>query len=80
MAAVSLGTTKMKIGLSAALAIAGITFAQTSAHAAALPAKPHTESAVTHVTLGKDTKKEKHAHVVRKHRVAHTEKHLKKKH
>jgi hypothetical protein len=71
----------MKIGLSAVLAtaIASATFTQAFAHAA-LPTKPHIESAVTHVTFGKDSKKEKHAHVVRKHHVAHVEKQSKKKH
>jgi hypothetical protein len=73
----------MKIGLSAllAVAIAGVGFAQTSAHAATLPAKLHVDNAVTHVTFWVDHKKSKHVYPVRdKHRVAHAPKHVKKKH
>jgi hypothetical protein len=84
----SSGIRKMKIGLSALLAvvIAGIGFAQASAHAATLPAKPHVDNAVTHVTFWVDHKKVDHrkrGHAHRghdKHRVAHAQKHLKKKH
>lgn len=73
----------MKIGLSALLAvvIAGIGFAQASAHAATLPAKLHVDNVVTPVTFWVDHKKSKHAHRGHeRHRVAHAHKHLKKKH
>jgi hypothetical protein len=72
----------MKIGLfaSPALAIAAVGFTQASAHAVPLPAKPDVASAVSQTTFSKDHKNAKHAHALRKHRVAHAEKHLKKKH
>jgi len=72
----------MKIGLfaSPALAIAAVGFTQASAHAVPLPAKPHVASTVSQTTFSKDHKNAKHAHALRKHRVAHAEKHLKKKH
>jgi hypothetical protein len=45
-----------------------------------LPARPDVASAVSQTTFSKDHKNAKHAHALRKHRVAHAEKHLKKKH
>jgi hypothetical protein len=81
-AAFQLGDVKMKIGLfaSLAIAVAAVGFTQTPAHAMTPPAKPHLASAVSQTTFWKDSKKSKHAHTLRKHRVAHAEKHLKKKH
>jgi len=70
----------MKIGLSALFAVAAVGLAQPSAEAATLPAKPYIDSAVTQATFWKDHEKARHAHVVRKHRVAHASKHVKKKH
>jgi hypothetical protein len=70
----------MKIGLFASLAIvAAVGFAQTPAVAMTL-AKPHVVSAVSHATFWKEGKPRKHARTLHKHRIAHAEKHLKKKH
>jgi hypothetical protein len=70
----------MKFGFSLLLitAVTGAAFAQTAAHAAALPAKRTVESAVTRANFFVDHKKEKHARPAHKHGHPHKHAHLKK--
>jgi hypothetical protein len=68
--------------LAAAIAAGG--FTQASAHAMTLPVERHVASAVSQTTFSKAHSKvhrnAKHARALRKHRAAHAEKQLKKKH
>ena len=70
----------MKFGFSLLLitAVTGAAFAQTATHAATLPAKRTVESAVTRANFFVDHKKDKHAHIVRKHGYPHEHAYLKK--